>query len=151
VRPLTSFGRLDLATGRVTLLDHSYASREPGRPPGAKDMPWMTFNYIGDETQTLSCAADQLVCNHQGFLGVFDFRTRRTARWFGQRDSYGGFYGPANFGWENQGGPAKARAAGQPYGLVNEWHGPARGIASVAGGRLYYHVGSQVLCLVPEP
>ena len=52
-----------------------------------------------------------------------------------------------SFGWPDQGGREKARAAGQPCGLVNEWHGPAKSIASVAGKYVYYHAGSQVLCL----
>lgn len=147
VRPFTCFGKLDLETGRVELLEHGYPSKESGRPPGAKDMPWMTFNYIGDETQTLSCAPGLLLCTHQGSLGSLDLKTRLTASLYGKRDTYGGFYGPGNFGWENQGGYDKAKDAGQPFGLVNEWHGPARAIMSVAGNRVYFPVGSQVLCL----
>jgi hypothetical protein len=147
VRPFTGFGKLDLATGRVELLGHGYPSKDPARPPGDKDKPWGCFNYIGDETQTLSCSAEQLFCTHQGNLGSLDLKTGLIANRFGQRDSYGGFYGAANFGWENQSGYERARAAGQPYGLVNEWHGPARAIVSVAKGRVYFPVGSQVLCL----
>ena len=41
----------------------------------------------------------------------------------------------------------KARAADAPYGLVNEWHGPARAIVSVVGNKIYFPVGSQVICL----
>jgi outer membrane protein assembly factor BamB len=151
VRPLTGFGRLDLATGRVRLLGHGYRAKDPGRPAGDKDKPWGSFNYIGDETQALSCAPDRLFCTHQGNVGQLDLISGQILNRFGKRDSYGGFYGAANFGWENQGGLAKAQAAGQPFGLVNEWHGPARAIVSVANGRVYYHVGSQVLCLEPIP
>jgi outer membrane protein assembly factor BamB len=147
VRPFTGFGKLDLQTGRVELLEHSYRSKEPNRPPGAKDTPWGSFNYIGDETQTLSCSPDFLICNHQGNIGGFNWRTRTIANLFGKRDSYGGFYGGANFGWENQGGYEKAAAAKSPYGLVNEWHGPARAIVSAAGNKVYFPVGSQVICL----
>ena len=147
VRPFTGFGQLDLQTGRVALLGHGYPSKEPGRPPGAKDMPWMTFNYIGDETQTLSCAPDLLLCTHQGFIGSLNLKSGLTARLYGKRDTYGGFYGPGNFGWENQGGHEKARAAHQPFGIVNEWHGPARAVVSVAGNKVFFPVGSQVLCL----
>jgi outer membrane protein assembly factor BamB len=147
VRPFTGFGKLDLRTGRVELLEHSYKSKEPGRPPGAKDMPWGSFNYIGDETQTLSCSPEFLICTHQGFIGAFDWQKRTIANLFGRRDSYGGFYGAANFGWENGGGYEKAAAANAPYGLVNEWHGPARAIVSVVGNRIYFPVGSQVICL----
>jgi outer membrane protein assembly factor BamB len=151
VRPFTGFGKIDFETGRVELLEHSYPSKEPGRPPGAKDMPWMTFNYIGDETQSLSCSPEMLLNTHQGFIGSFQFSTRRTASLYGKRDTYGGFYGPGTFGWENQGGYEKARAAGQPFGLVNEWHGPARAIVSVVGDKVFFPVGSQILCLQPQP
>jgi len=102
---------------------------------------------IGDETQTLSCSPELLLCNHQGFLGSMSFETRLTKNLYGKRDSYGGFYGPAEFGWEHQGGEEKARRAGRPFGLVNEWHGPAKAIVSVVGNRVYFPVGSQVICL----
>ena len=147
VRSFTCFGKLDVATGRVALVPHSYPAKEPSRPPGAKDTPWGSFNYIGDETQALSCSPGRLFCTHQGNLGLLDLKTGKIENLFGRRDSYGGFYGAANFGWEDQGGVEKARAAGQPFGLVNEWHGPARAIVSVAGGRIYFPTGSQVLCL----
>jgi hypothetical protein len=147
VRPFTGFGRLDLATGRVELLEHGYRSKDPSRPPGDKDKPWGSFNYIGDETQTLSCSPGRLYCNHQGNLGALNLQTGLIANLYGKRDSYGGFYGAASFGWDEQQGWQKAKAAGQPYGLVNEWHGPARAIVSVAGHRVYFPVGSQVLCL----
>lgn len=146
VRPLTGVGTLDLRTGRTRPLEHSYRPREPGRAPGIQDVPFATFNTIGDETQALSCSPDFLFSSHQGFLGSLEFATGQCRRWFGKRDTYGGFYGPGEFGWENQGGYQKAEAAGQPYGIVNEWHGPAKGIASVAGPRVYYISGSQVLC-----
>lgn len=147
VRPFTGFGRLDLKTGRVELIDHGYKSKDPSRPPGDKDKPWGSFNYIGDETQTLSCSTRSLFCNHQGNIGAMDLQTGLLANLYGKRDSYGGFYGGANFGWEDKGGYEKAAAAGQPYGLLNEWHGPARAIVSVAGNRVYFPVGSQVICL----
>jgi hypothetical protein len=113
-------------------------------------MPWSTFNTIGDETQTLSCSEEWLFSSHQGFLGSLNLETGLTRNMYGKRDTYGGFYGPGNFGWENQGGYEKARAAGQPFGIVNEWHGPARAIVSVAGNRVFFPVGSQVLCLEEE-
>ena len=150
VRPLTGVGKLDLHTGRVTLLEHGYRSREPGRPPGSPDMPYASFNTIGDETQSLSCAPGLLFSNHQGFLGMLNLQDGQCQRLFGLRDTYAGFYGPGLFGWEDQGGFEKARAAGQPYALVNEWHGPARGIASVAGNRVFYVSGSQILCFQGE-
>jgi hypothetical protein len=147
VRPYTGVGRLDLTSGRVELVGHGHVSKDPGRPPGQKDMPWMTFNYIGDETQTLSCSPRYLFSNHQGFLGSLDLTTGMTASVYGKRDTYGGFYGPGNFGWENQGGYEKARQAGQPFGIVNEWHGPDKAIVSVVGEYVYYPTGSQVICL----
>ncbi len=146
VRPLTGVGQLDLQTGRVALLEHGYSSKNPGRPPGRKDMPWGTFNTIGDETQSLSCSPRYLFSNHQGYLGAFQFADRSCAKLFGKRDTYGGFFGPGVFGYEDQGGLEKARQADEPYGIVNEWHGPAKSIASVVGPRVYYSVGSQVLC-----
>jgi hypothetical protein len=151
VRPLTGFGRLDVKTGRVELLGHGYPSKDGARPSGDKDKPWGSFNYIGDETQSLSCSTERLFCTHQGNLGSLDLGTGLIANLFGKRDSYGGFYGAGNFGWENQGGRERAKAAGQPYGLVNEWHGPARAIVSVAGSKVYYPVGSQVICLEGTP
>jgi len=151
VRPFTGFGKLEPKTGRVELIEHGYKSKDPARPPGAKDMPWMTMNYIGDETQTLSCSPELLLCTHQGFIGSMNLQTRLTASLYGKRDTYGGFYGAGNFGWENQGGYEKARTAGQPYGIVNEWHGPARAIVSVAGKQVFFHAGSQVICLEERP
>jgi hypothetical protein len=147
VRPFTGFGKLDLTSGRVELLGHGYPSKDPARPPGDKDKPWGSFNYIGDETQTLSCASGLLFCTHQGNLGQLDLKTGLISNLYGRRDSYGGFYGAANFGWEDNGGYERAAAAGQPFGLVNEWHGPARAIVSVAGNKVYFPVGSQVICL----
>jgi hypothetical protein len=150
VRWFTGIGKLDLKTGRVAPVAHGYKSREPGRPPGRKDMPWGSFNTIGDETQTLSCSPEVLFSNHQGNLGGMDFRTGLLRNYHGKRDTYGGFYGPGTFGWKSQGGPEKARRAGQPFGIVNEWHGPAKAIASVAGRFVFYPVGSQVICLVAK-
>jgi hypothetical protein len=141
---------LDAETGRVALLEHSYKPKEPDRPAGAKDTPWGAFAYIGDETQTLSCSPNFLLSNHQGNIGALDLKTGLLSNKYGRRDTYGGFYGPGNFGWEKSGGLERAQAAGQPFGLVNEWHGPARAIVSVAGGRVYFPVGSQVICLEGE-
>lgn len=151
VRSFTGFGKLDIATGRVELIEPAYPPKEPGRPSGAKDRPWMTFNYIGDEAQTLATSVDTLFCVHQGYIGTLDLKTLLTANIYGKRDTYGGFYGPGNFGWENQGVIQKAKSVGQPYGIVNEWHGPARAIVSVAGNKVYYPVGSQVICLEGKP
>ncbi len=109
-------------------------------------MPWASFNAIGDETQALACSDGVLFSNHQGFLGSLNLKTGKTQSLLGKRDTYGGYYGPGNFGWEKDGGVQKARAAGQPFGIVNEWHGAARAVASVVGDYVYYHSGSQVLC-----
>jgi outer membrane protein assembly factor BamB len=151
VRPYTCVGKLHLETGRVALIEHGHKSKEPDRPAGAKDMPWGSFNTIGDETQALSCSPEFLLQNHQGFLGSMNFKTGILKAMFGKRDSYAGFYGPAIFGWESQGGEEKARQQALPYGLVNEWHGPAKGIASVAGRFIYYTTGAQVLCFEGQP
>lgn len=147
VRPYTGVGRLDLKSGLVNLIEHGHRSKDSNRPPGRKDMPWMSFNTIGDETQTLASSPDFLLSIHQGFIGSMNFETGLCQNLFGKRDTYGGFYGPGNFGWEKDGGLLKAKEAGEPYGIVNEWHGPARSIVSAAGSLVFYHVGSQVLCL----
>lgn len=150
VRSYTGVGKLHMETGFVELIEHGHNSKEPGRPAGSKDMPWMTFNTIGDETQTLASSPDTLFSIHQGFIGSMDFASGKTRNLYGKRDTYGGFYGPGNYGWEKDGGIQKAAAAGDPYGLVNEWHGPARAIVSVAGNRVYFPVGSQVICLMAQ-
>jgi hypothetical protein len=151
VRSYTGIGRLDPTTGRVELIEHGHPSTAPPRPAGQKDMPWMTFNLIGDETQTLACSPDRLFSIHQGVIGFMDLATGLTARLYGKRDTYGGFYGPGTFGWERDSGMTRAREANQPFGIVNEWHGPARALVSVAGDRVFFPVGSQVLCLEPMP
>jgi hypothetical protein len=151
VRAYTSIGRLDLVSGRVELIEHGHRSKESGRPAGQKDMPWMTFNLIGDETQTLACSPARLFSIHQGYIGSMDLTTGLTATVYGKRDTYGGFYGPGTFGWEQDGGLDRARAVEQPFGIVNEWHGPARALVSVAGNRVFFPVGSQVICLEPIP
>ncbi len=150
VRQYTAPGRLDLATGRVTLLQHGYKSKDPNRPPGRKDMPWMQFNSIGDETQTLAASPRHLFSIHQGYIGSMNFETGLMKNFYGKRDTYGGFYGPGLFGWAKDGGREKARAAGQPFGIVNEWHGPAKAIVSVVGEYVYFPVGSLVICLKGE-
>jgi hypothetical protein len=146
VRPLTGVGKLNLVTGRVELVEHGHASRDAGRPAGRKDMPWEGFNLIGDETQTLSCSPEWLFSNHQGYLGGMNRASGLTMNFLGKRDTYGGFYGPGSFGWESESGREKAAAAGVPYGIRNEWHGPARAGAAVAEGRVYFNIGSQVIC-----
>ena len=146
VRSYTGLGKLDLDTGRVQLVEHSYKPTEGRTAAGRKDMPWGQFNLIGDETQALSVSPRFLFSNHQGYLGTLSFETGQCQNLWGRRDTYGGFYGPAAFGW-GEAGRQQAREAGQPYGIVNEWHGPARAIVSVAGKYVYYSVGSQVLCL----
>jgi hypothetical protein len=147
VRSFTTVGKLDLKTGRVALIEHAHKSKEAGRPAGIKDAPWDSFWLIGDETQSLSCSDEHLFSNHQGTLGSMDRKTGMLKSVWGKRDTYSGFYGPGNFGWEKQGGEDNARKAGAPYGLVNEWHGPARSIAAVAGNRVLIHTGSQIICL----
>lgn len=149
VRSFGTVGTLDPKTGRVALLDHAHKSKDPARPPGKPDIPYASFSLIGDETQALSCAPRRLFCNHQGTLGELNLESRLCRAVWGKRDTYGGFFGPGTFGYEDQGGEARAAKAGEPYALVNEWHGPARGVAAVAGGRVYLNVGSQVICLEP--
>ena len=75
VRSYTGLGKLDLDTGRVQLVEHSYKPTEGRTAAGRKDMPWGQFNLIGDETQTLSVSPRFLFSNHQGYLGTLSFET----------------------------------------------------------------------------
>ena len=150
VRPLATPAKLDLNDGSLTPIAHGYASKDPNRPPGAPDCPWGAFAYIGDEAQALSCAPGRLFSCHQGFLGMLRLDDGTIHNLFGKRDTYAGFDGPGTWGWEKDGGPEKAAEAGARYASLNEWHGPARSIVSVAGGRVFFHSGGHVVCLTAE-
>ena len=107
---------------------------------------WTALPMIGDETQALSMMGDWLVATHQGDIGALNTRTEKPLRIWTARDTYGGIFGPSSIkgGW----GAAKELARkGYLVGMANEWHGPDRSICAVAEGRLFWVVGSQVVCL----
>lgn len=136
VRPYTGVGRLDPATGLVENLWHAQ-----GDQPG-----WSDFATIGDETQSLSLMGEILVSTHQGTLGGLHPVTRKWFPIVNQRDTYGGIFGPGALpgGWE---GEKKFQRDGFLVNMCNEWHGPDRAIVAIAAGRLFWIVGSQVVCI----
>jgi hypothetical protein len=136
VRPFTGVGRLDPATGLVENLNHAQ-----GDNPG-----WSDFATIGDETQSLSLMGDLLVSTHQGTVGGLHPVTRKWFPIYNARDTYGGVFGPGALpgGWE---GEKKFQREGYLVNMCNEWHGPDRSIVAIAEQRLFWVVGSQVVCL----
>jgi hypothetical protein len=136
VRPYTGVGRLDPATGLIENLWHAQ-----GDQPG-----WSDFATIGDETQALSLMGDILLSTHQGTIGGLNPATRKWFPVINARDTYGGIFGPGVLpgGWE---GEKKFQREGYLVNMCNEWHGPDRAIVSIAGKRMFWVVGSQVVCL----
>jgi hypothetical protein len=136
VRPFTGVGRLNLATGLLENLNHAQGD-EPG---------WSAFASIGDETQALSLMGGILLSTHQGTLGGLNLETRKWFPVYNARDTYGGIFGPGVLpgGWE---GEKKFQREGYLVNMCNEWHGPDRGIVSIAAKRMFWVIGSQVVCL----
>ena len=135
VRPFTGVGRLDPATGLVENLNHAQGD-EPG---------WSDFASIGDETQSLSLMGEILLSTHQGTIGGLHPATRKWFPIYNGRDTYGGIFGPGALpgGWE---GEKKFQREGYLVNMCNEWHGPDRSIVAIAEKRLFWVVGSQVVC-----
>lgn len=136
VRRYNAMGRIDRQTGRF---DFYWPSRDDERD-------WYPFSMIGDETQALSLMGDMLVCNHQGALAELNLKTPKVTTIWAGRDTYGGIFGPAAVpgGFD---GAKKLAAEGYLTGMPNEWHGPDRSICAVAENRLFWVVGSQVVCI----
>jgi hypothetical protein len=136
VRPFTGVGRIDPATGRIENLNHGQ-----GDQPG-----WSDFASIGDETQSLSLMGDLLLSTHQGTLGGLDPKTRTWFPIVNARDTYGGIFGPGVLpgGWE---GEKTFQREGYLVNMCNEWHGPDRSIVAIAERRMFWVVGSQVVCI----
>jgi len=135
VRRYNVLGRIDRQTGRFNLYW-----------PSSDDTDWYAFPMIGDETQSLSLMGHILIGNHQGMLGGLDLDTMKAMAIWAGRDTYGGIFGPAAL----EGGFERATelgAQGYLVGMPNEWHGPDRSICAVAQGRLFWVVGSQVVCI----
>lgn len=136
VRRYNAMGRIDRLTGRF---DFYWPARE-------SDSNWYQFAMIGDETQALSMMGDMLICTHQGTLAGLNLRTLEVTTIWAGRDTYGGIFGPAAVpgGFE---GAKKLAREGYLTGMPNEWHGPDRSICAVACNRLFWVVGSQVVCI----
>lgn len=136
VRRYNAMGRIDPRTGRFDFY----------WPAGEGDRNWYPFAMIGDETQALSIMGDMLICTHQGTLAGLNLKTLEVTTIWAGRDTYGGIFGPAAVpgGFE---GAKKLAKEGYLTGLPNEWHGPDRSICAVAGNRLFWVVGSQVVCI----
>lgn len=136
VRRYNAMGRLDRRTGRFDLY---WPSNDDGRH-------WYAFPMIGDETQSLSLMGDMLVGNHQGVLAGLPLDSLKAFDIWPTRDTYGGIFGPGAV--EGKFDRARELAKeGYLTGMPNEWHGPDRSICAVAEGRLFWVVGSQVVCL----
>ena len=140
VRRYNVLGRIDRTTGCFDLY----------WPSSDQDHNWYPFPMIGDETQSLSFMGNFLIGNHQGMLAGLNLDTMDVLTIWDGRDSYGGIFGPATV----EGGFDRAEelaAQGYLVGMPNEWHGPDRSICAVAQGRLFWVVGSQVVCVAgPE-
>jgi len=136
VRPYTGVGRLDPVTGLVENLWHAQ-----GDQPG-----WSDFATIGDETQSLSLMGEILLSTNQGTIGGLHPATRKWFPVYNARDTYGGIFGPGALpgGWD---GEKKFQREGYLVNMVNEWHGPDRAIVPISGKRMFWVVGSQVVCL----
>ncbi len=136
VRRYNVLGRLERQTGRF---DWYWPSSDNERD-------WYAFPMIGDETQSLSLMGNVLVGHHQGMLGGLDLDSMKATPIWSGRDTYGGIFGPSAVegGFD---GAAKLALQGYLTGMPNEWHGPDRSICAAAEGRLFWIVGSQVVCI----
>lgn len=136
VRRYSALGRLSRETG---LIEFCW-------PDADRKRDWYGMPLIGDETQALSLMGDVLVGTHQGDLGALHLKTIRCSRIWNGRDTYGGIYGPGAL-------PGKFKEAkdlasqGYLTNMPNEWHGPDRSIVAIAEGRVFWVVGSLVVCL----
>jgi hypothetical protein len=119
VAPLVALGLFDLGANRASPLLHTHGVQPP----------WNTFWGTADESQHFLVAGDTALIIHQGTLSAFDLTRSNLFTLHGERDSFGGLRNPA---WAR-----------------NEWHGPGRGAAALAGDRIYWQTGSRVLCLAP--
>ena len=136
VRRYNAMGKIDRETGRF---DFYWPERDNGQS-------WYPFAMIGDETQALSLMGDMLVCTHQGTLGGLNPTTLKVTTIWAGRDTYGGIFGPGAIpgGFD---GAGKLAEEGYLTGMPNEWHGPDRSICTVAEKRLFWVVGSRVVCI----
>ena len=138
-------GRLDRETGLVETVWHKNLR------DGKEALGWaFDFAAPADETQTLSLMGSILLNTHQGLVGGLDLETLKWHRVYVARDTYGGIFGPVLVGGYDDEGRRKKEAfrrQGFLLDMPNEWHGPDRSIVAIAEGRLFWVVGSQVVCL----
>ncbi len=117
VAPIVALGYLDPATGRLDPIRHTSGAQPP----------WNTFWGTADETTNYSVGGDILYICHQGTLTALDLNTCGLFHIAGNRDTWGGL-------------------PNLP-GVLNEWHGPARGSASISGDTLYWVTGSRIIAI----
>lgn len=117
VAPLVALGIWDPSRNRITPLFHKQGAQPP----------WNTFWGTADESQNFLLLGNTLLIIHQDTLSGFDLKTNQLFPIWGERDSWGGL---RNLPWAR-----------------NEWHGPARGGVAVVENRIYWQVGSRILCL----
>ncbi len=137
VRRYNALGRVNRETGRI---EFSWPEGRHSREN------WYGYPLIGDETQSLSMMDNILISTHQGELSGLDLPTEKTTHIWRGRDTYGGIFGPATVQGRFDGARELA-AKGYLTGMPNEWHGPDRSILAIAARRLFWVVGSQVVCL----
>jgi hypothetical protein len=110
------------------------------------------FGEPSDETQSLSLMDGILINTHQGSLHGIELDSMNYVKIIPQRDSYGGIFGvrynptrPPLKGFTTQ--SKIAHREGKLVQMANEWHGPDRSIVAVSDDRLFWVVGSQVVCV----
>jgi len=138
VRRYNALARVRREDGRVDFV-YPEQRHDAGRA-------WYGMPMIGDETQALSIMGDWLVATHQGDIGALNVKTEKVMRIWTGRDTYGGIFGPRVVPGSFKGARELARK-GYLTGMANEWHGPDRSICAIAEGRIFWVVGSQVVCI----
>lgn len=105
-----------------------------------------------DESQALSLMGNVLMNTHQGVLQGLCLDRIRQREILQRRDSYGGIFGvtyhrtePPYDGFYT--GAYLAQRDGELCMMANEWHGPDRSIIAISDSRMFWVVGSQVVCL----
>lgn len=133
---------VDRDTGDIHPLDTDRLSR------GVRER----FGEPSDETQSLSLMDGILINTHQGSLHGIELDSMDYVKIIPQRDSYGGIFGvrynptrPPLKGFTTQ--SRIAHRKGKLVQMANEWHGPDRSIVAVSDDRLFWVVGSQVVCV----
>lgn len=136
VRRYNALGRIDRETVRFNFYWPEADSRRE----------WYPVAMIGDESQALSMMSGVLLSTHQGTLAGLDLESKEVVTIWAGRDTYGGIFGPAAVAGKFEGAKELAKK-GYLTGMPNEWHGPDRSICAIAEGRLFWVVGSQVVCI----